>query len=124
MAGKRIEVDFDRLKKAVESRNFTILTAGEEIGRCSTCLYGAKKNGYLSRPVIEDLKAIGITYDMIKPVTDEKPEAKPEAETRFTTMDEQMLKTLIGAQAQANNNMISIFKELQEIKELLVAILG
>lgn len=100
MAGKKMAVDYKRLKKAVEDRNYTIFTAGVEIGRCDTCLYGAKRNGYLSIQVIEDLKGIGITYDMIKPESKE-PE-KPESETKFT-----------------NINMLEVYRVLLKISEQL-----
>lgn len=122
MAGKKMAVDYKKLKKAVEDRNYTIFTAGVEIGRCDTCLYGAKRNGYLSIQVIEDLKDIGITYDMIKPESKE-PE-KPESETKFTNISEQTLKALLTLQGQQCNNMLEVYRVLIKISEQLDELLA
>ena len=124
MAGKTRNIDGKKLEALIYARNFTLATAGEEIGRSRGLFAQAIKNGYISEQVIEQVaKGLDIKYEQYQPDSEKPaPQPKPEAETRFTTMDEQLVKTLIAMQGQANNNMTAIYNELREIKELLKAV--
>lgn len=102
-AGERFQIDGAKLRKAIAQRGMTFADVDRAMGHGSAYTSKIVSQGYYTKPArIMYEKLFGISYEDIKPDTQEEPEQTAEPVGGGTALDmEGLYKTIYGAVYEA-----------------------